>query len=73
MPVPAVEFTPVRSPRGRDKRVHATTLRTPNETACGTRCGGWIVATRTRMGVPVLDCDDCKDAIFNRTASRRRS
>lgn len=52
-----VEFTPVIAPRG--KIVHATTLETPTQTACGRRMiKGWRIALKR------LSCDACKLAVF---------
>ena len=58
MPVPeqSVEYTPVRARTS--KLVHATTLATPNVTACGKKYRGWVIA------VNPLTCPDCRRAIF---------
>ena len=63
MPVAKVEYTPV-SPR-RGGRVHATTLRHPQQTACGRRFAGWVVSLRR------VDCMDCKLAVFKDFRGKR--
>lgn len=52
-----IEFTPVMAPRGR--KVHAVSLTSPNETACGRKFSGWIVALKP------VNCRDCKLALHH--------
>ena len=44
-------YTPIKSRRGRV--THVTSLHNPHTTACGKKCGGWVVT------MALVDCIDC--------------
>lgn len=63
------ELIPIVQPRTGD--VHATSLDSPGETACGKKCNGWKVAPASEPYSSRVNCDDCKREIFYPVARGR--
>jgi hypothetical protein len=64
MPIAVRQMTPIVARRGRGL-VHVTSLSSPNKTACGKGCAGWIVAPANKKGLmPPVTCHACNLRIF---------
>lgn len=60
--MPSRQMTPIKPIHG--TVVHATSLSTPQRTACGLSCDGWMVAPVAEPVAARVSCEKCQRAML---------